>query len=154
MLTKKDFRSSIELKWRVHQIELSVFPVLFILIIFIFSITGNDNVRLPIILGFLPFVLFFFSIVVYNIICYYMIYFAKVEDYELHEVVLDQPIPFKFKYFPYSFKIKIQDNIINTKRMFGIHKFSLIKKEDYLSKTIFIAYNKNKKTIIVLSKLY
>ena len=35
MLTKKDFRSSIELKWRVHQIELSVFPVLFILIIFI-----------------------------------------------------------------------------------------------------------------------
>lgn len=148
-LTKEDIKQSIEYQWRIYNLKLMLFILLFIgLITLIFPLLfvvqdfNKTNFKLyfeTILIMMLVYLIIFIPFLIYYL--YKALYILKKYKYfEVHEVILDHPhTSYLYKgLIYYSVSLKHNDSIItvNTNPYFSSNIFSKYELEKYNNKKV------------------
>ena len=165
MITKEIIKKSLDAKWRKRQINVWLFVLGAYAFVFLFAALiatakhGNfllsieisglcAAVCLPILLPFLG----------YNLWKYHSL-FKDADSYSVYEVMLDKPETSYFYrgaiYYTVSFTDKNGNSIVrDTHPLWSSGIFDPCQLADYNNKRVFVAYNENTDTLIVLGKEY
>ena len=164
-VTKRDVKNSLDARWIKMLIWLCSSPSIIYIVELFQEIkkSKKEGLELKILnLIFNPFdsytgiLLVIILLIIFFEIKRYFRLFRKINCYEVVEIKLTkaQLSPFHFGLYCFTLRFNTKNKKIfirNTRKMFSVHRWFTFSLDDYLERTVRIAYNQETDTLIILN---